>query len=243
MKKSNYLFPALAFMFSSVALQSCLDDDDNDYSLRYPTAIVTVCPSSDGGFTMQLDDKTTLLPSNMAKSPFGDKEVRALVNYKAEKSAAETQNVNVNWIDSIRTKLPVVNPGENIDEKYGNDPLEIVKDWVTVAEDGYLTLRFRTIWGPTRIPHYINLVSGINPNDPFEFELRHDAKGDLAGTYGDALIAFNLNNLPRTNGEQVKIKLHWTSFTGKKSTEFDLNLRPKAEAPDAKDLMPLSIVK
>ncbi len=50
-------------------------------------------------------------------------------------------------MDSIRTKMPVVSAGENNDEKFGNDPIEIVKDWVTIAEDGYLTLRIRTKWG------------------------------------------------------------------------------------------------
>ena len=34
--------------------------------------------------------------------------------------------------------------GEN-SEKYGNNLVEIVRDWVTVAEDGYLTLRFRAL--------------------------------------------------------------------------------------------------
>ena len=64
---------------------------------------------------------------------------------------------------------------------------------MTVAEDGYLTLRIRTVWGPYGKPHYIDLISGVNPENPFEFELRHDAKGDLNGRIGDGLIVFNLD--------------------------------------------------
>ena len=36
---------------------------------------------------------------------------------------------------------------EENNRTYGNDPVEILNDWVTIAEDGYLTLRFATRWG------------------------------------------------------------------------------------------------
>lgn len=235
MKKVRYFIPALALLASSVMFQSCLDDDDNDTSLGYPTAVVTVCPTLDGGFEMRLDDKTVLYPSNMSSSPYGQKEVRALVNYTVDKNSAAEGNifVTVNRLDSIRTKYPAVSLGEADDETFGNDPIEIVRDWVTVAEDGYLTLRFRTLWGPSSTPHYISLLTGVNPDDPFELELRHDAKGDVNGVWKDALIAFNLNLLPRYNGETEKIKLRWNSFTGEKKAEFDICLRPHIDTDEA----------
>ena len=65
-----------------------------------------------------------------------------------------------------------------------------------MAEDGYLTLRIRTLWSSPHATHVLNLVTGTNPEDPYELELRHDAKGDDNGSWGDALIAFNLNKLP-----------------------------------------------
>ena len=55
-----------------------------------------------------------------------------------------TQQAYINWIDSIRTKDAVHAPAD--EAAYGNDAVEIVKDWVSIAEDGYLTLRFRTRW-------------------------------------------------------------------------------------------------
>lgn len=90
---------------SSLSLQSCLDDDDN-YAMRFPNALVTVKTDADQTVFLQLDDKTTLLPTNMTKSPYGEKEVRALVNYKEvdEPSDIYTQAVHINWIDSILTK-------------------------------------------------------------------------------------------------------------------------------------------
>lgn len=232
MENLKKLFFASLIVGSSMTLfQSCLDDN-NDNGLLSPTALVTVCPEESGSFVMNLDNRTVLIPNNVKTSPFGDKEVRALVSYTEDDNVAhdaEVREVYVNWIDSIRTKAPVVSTEDNA-ITYGNDPVEIVNDWVTVAEDGYLTLRIRTTWGLRNQPHVFNLVTGINPENPFEMELRHDAGEDLNGELGDALIAFNLNGLPGFN-ETVKIKLRWESFSGEKSTEFDLEMRkPKAIA-------------
>ena len=86
---------------------------------------------------MQLDESTSLVPTNMKASPFGDKKVRALVNYTIDERSygGNQQSVYVNWIDSIRTKQPVMTQGseEKNAKAFGNDPIEIVRDWVSVA--------------------------------------------------------------------------------------------------------------
>lgn len=176
---------------------------------------------------MNLDDATVLIPANMERSPYGDKEVRALVNYTEEGSRATERRVNVVWIDSIRTKLPEKTFGSATadDEKYGKDPLEIVNDWVTIAEDGYLTLRFRTIWGDRGIKHSINLVTGTDAEDPYVLELRHNAHEDVDGVLGDALIAFNLNGIDFGDKDTAKFTLKWNSFSGTKSATFELKKR------------------
>lgn len=219
-------------------LPSCTNDDDSPELLR-PTALVTVCPNADGSFIMQLDNATQLVPTNLKTSPFGTKEVRALVNYTETNVSPQdkkVRNVEVNWLDSIRTKLPVETLGKQDEIKYGNDPVEIVQDWVTVAEDGYLTLRIRTLWGSPHATHILNLVTGTNPEDPYELELRHDAKGDKNGRWGDALIAFNLNKLPRGDAGIAKIKLKWKSFTGDKSAKFEIKMRPLKQEIDANNI-------
>ena len=211
-------FLALGLMAGLVTLQSCNDDDDDYYYYPnyLPNALVTVRPAADGSFTMQLDDSTTLTPANMQQSPFGNKEVRALVNcYKANSTTNDDNRVNIVWIDSIRTKLPVVTTGNDDDKTYGNDPIEIVRDWVTVAEDGYLTLRFRTRWGNSGRVHYINLVTGTNPDDPFDL-------------------------VKRVHGDKVKLTLRWMSYSGEKSTTFDLRLRPTASTSALTSRLPLS---
>jgi len=230
----NSLLAACLFMAAPV-LQSCSDDDGDNYGNLMPSAVVTVKPQTDGQFIMQLDNKTILQPTNMKTSPFGEKEVRALVNY-TETVVSEVEgvrNVKVNWIDSIRTKKTVLNLGEENDAKYGNDPLEIVNDWLTVAEDGYLTLRFRTLWGYGNVRHSVNLLTNVNPENPYELELRHNANGDWGGNMGDALIAFNLKDLPVSDGNNIKIKLNWKSFSGDKSAEFELYVPAGVPDPDA----------
>ncbi len=237
MTRQNLLFSIVGVVVLMM-LPSCTNDDGSAELLR-PTALVTVCPNADGSFIMQLDDETQLVPTNLKTSPFGTKEVRALVNYtETNVSPQDTRvrNVEVNWLDSIRTKLPVETLGEQDAAKYGNDPVEIIQDWVTVAEDGYLTLRIRTLWGTPHATHVLNLVTGTNPKNPYELELRHDAKGDRNGRWGDALIAFNLNKLPGANAGNVKIKLKWMSFTGEKSAEFEIKMRPLKQGIDVNNI-------
>lgn len=226
MKINSVFSKALAVatvVATSIGFQSCLDDDDNNaYYLRYPNALVTVKEAADGAFFLQLDDKTTLLPTNVKTSPFGDKEVRALMNYSEvdEASGEYTKAVHINWIDSILTKPIAPDLGEENDKIYGTDPVEIVNDWVTLAEDGYLTLRFRTVWGGSQ-KHFVNLLLGQNLDNPYEVEFRHNAYGDTYGKTDDGLVAFKLDELPDTEGKTVKLKLKWKSFSGDKSAEFD----------------------
>ncbi|MFV0330003.1 MAG: NigD-like protein [Dysgonomonas sp.] len=208
----------------TMTLQSCLDDDDdNNWDLYYPNALVTVKPVSDNSFFLQLDDSTTLLPTNMTSSPFGNKEIRALVNYSEVDKPSEGYNkaIFINWIDSILTKPIAPNLGAENDKIYGTDPVEIINDWVTIAEDGYLTLRFRTLFGDNSKTHYINLLASPDAANPYEVEFRHNANGDIYGKEVDALVAFNLNSLPDTQGKTVKLKLKWKSFSGDKTAEFN----------------------
>lgn len=232
------LFGLVAAVMLISSFSAC--DNDDTYIWYYdavPNALVTVKPVDGAGFYMQLDDSTTLHPVNMSVSPYGDKEVRALVNYayvRPEENDYEKRSfkVNVNWIDSILTKPAVPYPADGDVSEYGEDPIEIVRDWVNIAEDGYLTLRFRTRWGNNGVVHFVNLLTGVNPDDPYEVEFRHNAYGDVNGTPGDALVAFRLSDLPDTNGKTVKLTLKYKSFSGEKSIRFDYCSR-KATAAEA----------
>ena len=111
----------LAIAAAVISVTACsLEGDEFDPSIMTPSAIVTVKPDAENTyFWMQLNDETVLHAVNMKTSPFGTKEVRALVNYR-KPTAEEMQkgglyddagNVYVNWMDSIRTKKPVPDLG------------------------------------------------------------------------------------------------------------------------------------
>lgn len=209
-------------------LQSCdLDDADNGTIYfrpgSVPNAIVTVKTAADNTVYLQLDDKTTLLPTNLKEHPFNGKEIRAFVNYRAvgDNAAPYSKAVVVNWIDSVLTKPTVPTLGNKDAEEYGSDPVEILKGFPTVCEDNYLTLAIGTVWGDTGKKHLVNLVTGTNPDDPYEVVLRHDAYGDTRGKYSYTTAAFSLKALPKTGGKTVKLKLKFNSFEGEKTAEFD----------------------
>lgn len=248
MKKTFYLL-ALGLLATAFTLTSCLNNDCDDPYLAVcpidrPNALVTVKPNADNtAFWMQLTDDIVLWPVNMRQSPFGTKEVRALLNYRMPtKEELEKGGifggiscVYVNWIDSILTKPVVVNfaSDEENRQKYGSDPLEIVDDWVTVAEDGYLTLRIRTRLGGHQ-KHIVNLVHRTDVNTPYYFTLYHNAQGDTNGQMGDALVAFNISteltkldtvlnpgdDAPEGNGNVDTLTLEWQSYTGTKTARF-----------------------
>ncbi|MDH6533894.1 hypothetical protein D0T51_02680 [Parabacteroides sp. 52] len=235
MKTLKYFLLAMGITLSLTTFQSCLDGDDTNWDLVYPNALVTVKPLSDNSFYLQLDDSTTLLPTNIKTSPYGDKEVRALLNFSDTDKPSEgySKAVHIHWMDSILTKEIAPDRASDNDLVYGTDPVELINDWVTIAEDGYLTLRFRTIRGEADKIHYVNLLASQDPASPYEVEFRHNADGDVYGVEKDGLVAFNLNKLPDTEGKTVKLKLKWKSFTGDKSAEFDYCTRKSTPASSA----------
>ena len=232
MKKILLSICVLASMASVVSCDDGYDSSMGFYDPSYSVALVTVKQTEEKDCYLQLDDFTTLYPTNFKGSPFGDKEVRALVNYfyLDGEAGVYNRNIFVNWIDSIRTKSTVPSLGAENDEKYGNDPVEIVDDWMTISEDGYLTLRFRTITSGIGRTHYVNLLTQVDPYDPYVVEFRHDANGDVQGYYADGLVAFRLDQLPDTNGETVKLTLKWKAFGSEKSTTFNYCTRKSASS-------------
>ena len=129
----NYLI-VLGVLLGTMSLHSCLNDDDTDNSVNYPNALVTIkTNSSTGQVYFQLDDETTILPTNMKTSPYGNKEVRALTNIRVQdgQNGHYSKSAYVNWVDTILTKNMARSLGKKDDETYGKDlkgdkPYEVV---------------------------------------------------------------------------------------------------------------------
>lgn len=208
---------------AAMCLVSC-SSDEVEVPYPFAQAVVTVKPLDDGAFYLQLDDSTSLLPSNMKVSPFGKKQVRAWVEYSPKEytPGASMKPIGVNRIDSIYTKQLLTVPATLTEEYKGGDPVEVVKSFMTVCEDGYLTLRLRTRFGNAQVKHTVNLYNHSNTDNPFNLYLVHEANGDTDGPFSDIVIAFNLRKLPVMQGETKEITLHWLSFSGWKEAKFKL---------------------
>jgi len=216
----------LLLAFAPMVVSSCdldSDSDANDYICTfYPTAIVTVRPATAiSQFYLQLNDSVSLLPSNMQTSPYGDKEVRAYVNYGSSDANPLIHNaaVQINWIDSILTKKMVPDMGADNAKTYGNDPVEIVKDFETCAEDGYMNIRFRTTWG-NRESHTVNLTWTKDAEGNLTAEFHHNANGDTSTKTADGMVAFRLDDEFNKCDKPYNITLKWKSFSGDKSATF-----------------------
>lgn len=230
------LFLALAAAFVLLSMGACKKQDPITFYL----ATVTFKQLDNGGYYLKVNDSTAMIVTNpdYQKYPFPKfKEKRALIRYTLEGDIPSNgavipsdlkyrQNIKLYALDTIYTKAPVVSkatPAEN-DSAYGKEPVGIVIDPnyfpTTLIEDGYLNVSFAFYRSTYPIQHILNLVTGVNPDDPYEVEFRHDANGDYYRemTY-NSIMSFPLQSLPDTHGEVVDLTVKWNSFvTGKTET-------------------------
>ena len=220
------IFTWAAGLIALVTLASCNDylKGNNDNYRFYPNAVVTLKTTDDGVFYMQLDDSTTIKPTNISSNPY-NKEVRALINFDSDAEVIPNGEFDVEseifWMDSIRTKTPVLTTEDN-DEAYGTAEIDIYNSWLTVLEDDYLTLAFAAHWNNPRLYHGINLVTGVDEEDPYLVELRHDPLTDSLYYYGhryNGLIAFDLKELA-ADGDIEYVKIRYNSYQGEKTIEL-----------------------
>ena len=241
MKKILLIFALI--ISAAGGFSSCTDIDCDGSNLIIVNAIVTVKHTTDGTVYFQLDDHTTLRPDNASTSSYGDGQYRALIGYREKSEAQSSQDgnkfdklVTLYSFEKVLTKQIAESQGEKNDEVYGTAPVEILDSWATLIEDGYLNLVFCGYWGDLNKTHKVNLVSGTDPDDPYLLEFRHDACEDTQIhnlTRCNGIVAFDLNNLPDTKGETVKLTIRFISFTGEKTVSFDY-CTGKTSQPDSK---------
>ena len=224
MKKIKTLMLLMAVALTAVSLQSC-DDDDDCYPAFNLATVTLKAPRAEGSkWFMQLDDSNVIYAKNIASHPYENKELRAYIRYNdIQKDMASSKfpyeySANILTIDTILTKKmdPMV---ENMAEEYGNDPVEVVNSWETVAEDGYMNIRFRTRWG-NNIKHRVTLVHRTDVDDPYTVEFIHNAHGDINGQVADGMVAFRLDDCFNEGDKPIEITLKWKSYSGEKTAKF-----------------------
>ena len=86
------------------------------------------------------------------------------------------------------------------------DPVDILTDWITCLEDGFLTLHY-SIRASGSVKHGFSLYPGV---DPHTYRLVHDANGDTKGSQTDGIVCFDVSALlPETGEEAVTLSLDY----------------------------------
>ena len=177
--------------------------------LREYTAIVTVKQETSGRIFLQLDEDTRLYPTSYPETFTRECRIICGLSWWSGESRC-----NLEWMDYLQE-----GPVQSTSAEEG-DPVDIVEDWMTSVEDGYLTLHYSTFWGDGSVPHSLKLVTGENPEDPYEVRLVHLNNGDAALEEADALIYFDLASLPPTGGSGQKLTLKWKNGGGNTAKSF-----------------------
>lgn len=181
-------------------------------------AIVTIKSAADNSCYMQLNNKVKLRPTNenFRTNPYG-KDIRAHVVYSDrgvinEAGGDEWRAVDLAMVDTILTKKPV-KPVKD----YGTDAIEIVDNWATCLEDGYLTIYFEGLWGSSGKSHIINLVE---TDAPLTFMLKHDNAGDIGTIRMRGLIAFDLHDVPMPNEAEFDVVVVYQGYEAMEQMTF-----------------------
>ena len=95
----------------------------------------------------------------------------------------------------------------------GDDPVDIIEDWMTSLEDGFLTIHY-AIAASGNVKHDFSLYQG---ETKYDFRLVHNAHGDFKGTQTDGLVCFDVAGLlPDTEGKTVKLNLDYIDLNNTK---------------------------
>lgn len=214
-------FAAALLMAVPMLFTACNDEGDDDYaSMSVYNALVTVVSGDKTNFLV-VNDTLTVKPAGVVGAMFNKPEVRAVAKFAVPSSVGKLtdgQEVRLLGLDSILTK-PSTPWTETLDKQLGGAPIDINRTWMTVAEDGYLTLHYTVMVGTKGGPHSLHLLKGRNPQKPYELELRHTDRGDYGSRYTQGLVAFDITDiLPGGTDKKLTLTVRYKGFDGKEKT-------------------------
>ena len=184
-------------------------------------AILTVKKTPTDSVYFQLNDSTTIYAANYQNNYSRMERVFCDITVTNRKVGRFNYTGNINWLEPLDEGKVTADASVK-----GSDGLDILNDWMTGVEDGYLTVHYSTWWGKSPVQHDFYLVTGANSADPYEVELRQNANGDKKDDQGDSLICFDINSLPDTGGQYKTLTLKWTTSGGSASEkEFKFKTR------------------
>ena len=172
-------------------------------------AILTIKKTPTDTVYFQLDDSTTIYAANYQNRFTRMEKVFCDIAVTNRPEGRFKYTGNISWLEPVDQGQVTADASVG-----GNLGLDIINDWMTGAEDGYLTLHYNTWWGSSPVQHKMYLITGTNPADPYELVLKQDSCGDKRDEEGDALVCFDINSLPDTGDEYKELTLKWTSSGG-----------------------------
>ena len=212
-----------ALMVVLVLLSACTVDKaetlpaDNwsyaDYGTQHDLAIGTV-RSQNGVRFIRLDEKScsqVMNPQEIADIPDGTR-VFLQYRYVVAANLADfcTEAILVEWAspldvgDGSLLSFEECFSTESVDAGNYSDPVDLITDWITSLEDGFLTLHYMIPQSGNKKHHFALYHSMY---EKYTYYLVHNADGDK-GTVSDGIVCFNVSNLlPDTDGETVKLSL------------------------------------
>ena len=124
-------------------------------------------------------------------------------------SSSYTDAILVEWASPIdQGSLSLLNfeesfGAESIQSATYGDPMDIVPDWMTTLEDGFLTLHYQIPTSGEKKHTFALYRSLFNYND---YYLVHNADGDTKGSVTDGIVCFDVAAiLPKTEGKTVEL--------------------------------------
>ena len=210
MKARHFICWALWGLFLSLAgcMKADMMERSEGGSATSPfDAIVTVKQLPDGTVFFQVDEDLRICPTRYDTPFTGLKRLACRLQVTGSLLENGCYPGTVLWSEELeRGEISYAL------DALPDDGLDLLDDWMTSVEDGFLTLHYSTWWGKGTIPHLVLLSPG-NPGDPYELHLLHYRNGDEALEEADALIYFDLDGaLPSTDGATLTLK--WKTSAG-----------------------------
>ena len=173
-------------------------------------AIATIKKTPSDTVFFQLNDSTTVYPSNYQNAYTRMERIIGCVHVSDQPTGSFKYTCWVDWAESLEE-------GTVSSSAKGEDPIDVLDDWMTAVEDGYLTIHYDAMWGSSATIHNFSIVTGSNPANPYELLLKHNANGDAMDQRGDGLVYFDINSLPDTGGQYIQLTLKWKNLEGSAS--------------------------
>lgn len=207
MRKSVGILLLVSALFAAGSCTMQMDDvpDIGFENIKSAYAIFTARQSDSGVVYLQVNDSTRLYPENMQDEFAGVCRMFGLIRVSGSQFMDYGYRTVVDWSEPIdEGKMQAGFPASG-----SGDTIDVLDDWMTSVEDGYLTVHYSTFWGTDPVGHSFSLVRVGDPGNPYRLRLVHYRNGDAAEVEGDGLICFDLRDLPETGGEYVDLVLTW----------------------------------